>query len=352
MNNQINNKNNGKSSHNSSNPEAETPQAMVSGGNQLPVSGESTKAEQPTGINKGETAPKKLSGAGRKRLSYLLKKGLSRAEAYAKALQPLESSERVVPKRQRSLDQTPPEATSKKRKRNEQPSTSNADTTAIPSKRQTTASYKEMVSGVKMAVLPRDYPNTALTTEQMNTIKQLLLKKILSEEDKVVKPAFLGLSYKVGYMAIHCKDIATSEWLKRAVLNASPWEGAALCATEESKMPHSQIAIGIFPDSLSRDNQGILNYIKRQNEGLHVDIWRTLRRIERGSKITMVLAIDQKSAASLKESKGKINYCFGQVILRLKAASVNADELAEKLETVVLEEEDDSTPPNPENKEA
>lgn len=114
---------------------------------------------------------------------------LSKEEAYAKAMLSMPTNKdeggKPGPKRQRSTEQTPPEATYKKRLRDDQPYTSRAAAEAATpaeavrcatktagsnantlQKRQPTASYKDPVTGIKMAVLARDYPNTPLTTSK------------------------------------------------------------------------------------------------------------------------------------------------------------------------------------------
>lgn len=182
----------------------------------------------------------------------------------------------------------------------------------------------------------------------MDSIQKLILDKIIAEKEQATKPALLDAIYKAGYMVLHCKDGASTEWLKGTITNALPWEGASLWATEEYKIPHSRIAVGYFPNSQLLETSRIMDFLQGQNKGLYVESWRTLRRAERGSNVTLVLAVDQKSAANLVESGEKVNFRFGQVTLRLKAAPVNADTLADKMAAVELEEEDENTPSNPE----
>ncbi|XP_053968678.1 uncharacterized protein LOC128870102 [Anastrepha ludens] len=172
----------------------------------------------------------------------------------------------------------------------------------------------------------------------------------MAGKNLATKPAILGTTYKAGYLVLHCKESTSAEWVKAAISNASPWEGATLWATEKSKIPHSRIAVGYFPNSVKVETAKILDFVQGQNKGLNFDSWRLLKRAEKGSDVTLVVAVDQKSAANLKEYNGRVNYHFIQVTLRLKSKNITTEELVDQMEAVELQEEDESPPKDSENK--
>lgn len=186
----------------------------------------------------------------------------------------------------------------------------------------------------------------------MDSIQSLTLEKIIAGKDQATKPAFLGSTYKAGYLLLHCKDSESAEWVKSNITDSSPWEGASLMVTEECKIPHPRIAVGYFPNSRGLESKKIIDLLQGQNKGLQVNSWRLVKRMERGSQVTMVLAVDHKSAASLKEANGRVNYRFGQIFIRLKAEGVNTDALVKQMEAVELGEEDKSPSSDTETQQA
>lgn len=311
------------------------------------ASEEITQKIQKLSVSK-EDNQKRLSGAARKRMNFLLRKGLDKVEARAKALDPEEKQKIADRKRQRSSDNTPPEATSKKRQRDEtvkdKPMAKKIyKPLAIPS-------FKDALIGQKIAILAKDFPNTVLSTAQMDEIQNSIMDKVLEEEE--IKPQFLNSTYKAGYLTLHCKNDATAEWIKKLALNLKPWATADLWAMEETKVPHPKIVVGYFPNAATVETERILSFVQRQNDGLRVEAWRMLRRANKKTNAMLVFSIDQISAAKLEEIKGRISFKFGQVQLHLKEVGEKDVEEEETNDAVSSSKESgpgegDSTPKNP-----
>lgn len=266
-------------------------------------------------VNK-EDKMKRLSGAARKRMNFLLRKGLNKEEARTKALDPEEKQKIADRKRQRSSERTPPEATPSKRQR--EGTAKDKPMTKKTYKPLAKPSFKDVLAGQKVAILAKDFPNTVLTTAQMDEIRNEIMDKVLEEE--VTKPQFLNSTYKAGYLTLHCKNDATAEWIKKLALNLKPWATADLWAMEETKVPHPKIVVGYFPNAATVETERILSFVQRQNDGLRVEAWRMLRRANKKTNAMLVFSVDQISAAKLEEIKGWISFKFGQVQLHLKEA--------------------------------
>lgn len=311
------------------------------------ASEEITQKIEKLSVNKDDNQ-KRLSGAARKRMNFLLRKGLNKDEARAKALDPDEKQKIADRKRQRSSERTPPEATSKKRQR--EGTAEDKPTTRKVYKPLANPSFKDVLAGQKVAILAKDFPNTVLTTAQMDEIRDNIMDKVLEEE--VIKPQFLNSTYKAGYLTLHCKNDATAEWIKKLALNLKPWATADLWAMEETKVPHPKIVVGYFPNAATVETERILSFVQRQNDGLRVEAWRMLRRANKKTNAMLVFSIDQISAAKLEEIKGWISFKFGQVQLHLKEAGGKDVEEEETNDAASSQMESgpvegDSTPINP-----
>ncbi|XP_065370088.1 uncharacterized protein LOC135962208 isoform X1 [Calliphora vicina] len=88
---------------------------------------------------------------------------------------------------------------------------------------------------------------------------------------------------------------------------------------ELSLILHSKEVVGFFHNSVHDDTDRILFFIQCQNDGLNVDAWKLLRRLNKiTNNVMLSLTIDDISAAKLKETRGKIFYKFRQIRLHVK----------------------------------
>lgn len=267
-----------------------------------------------TGDDQGTKDPKdpkpKMGGAARKRFKWLVMHGHDPKEARALAMHPMEkhTSKDKGPKRPRSEDNSPKEKIVKKAKQVQQSAT----------EASTSASYKQTLECKRVGILPAQYPEVLLTTEQLKAIQDDILNKIIENKKGTIKPSFLGSTYKPGWMILSCADEATVEWLRSIAPQIKPWEGADLRVVDEAELPRPKILVGYFPNSEKDNNSKILDFVEGQNQGLEVSEWRVLRRTTENKTALLTLSIDQKSDDKLKTLNYKVNYKFGLVQLRPK----------------------------------
>lgn len=266
--------------------------------------------------------PKRLSGAQRRKLAGLMAKGMKRSEALEQCSTPVPANKRT----RGSKDGTPPDAKKHRGRANQAgPSKANqAGTSSSSAKSKEVAhrkkqiSYKDALQGVKMAVLMRAFPNALMNTEQLDMVGQAILDKIEECREDLVKPKFLNSTYKTGYLMLLCKDSNTADWLKKYAIELKPWEGAELWATLESNIPQSKTMIGFFPNSANLSHERILHRIQGQNAGLKIDLWRVLRKEDRGTTSLMVLSIDQTSAENITAQDLKLSYGFREIPVKIR----------------------------------
>jgi hypothetical protein len=260
---------------------------------------------------------KRLSGAARKRLRWLLKQGIPEDQARSQAAKPIDPEGRGS-KRPRS-DGSTPEAANKKR-----PIPTGAelprDTSKAP-KDTAPISFKQAVEGKKVGILHQGFPKDCLSNDQLKAIQEAILQKIVDLEEGSVKPKFLGSTYRAGWMVLNCANEATAKWLFEHVGTLSPWEGAKLKAVEEKDLPKAIIVNAFFPDSVEDNNERILKLLRGQNDGLSTADWRILRRTQEGSAVHLTMSIDGPSCENLKKTGYKASFKFGQVGIRPKSAA-------------------------------
>ncbi|XP_071053658.1 uncharacterized protein [Onthophagus taurus] len=270
-------------------------------------------------IEKLQVKEKKLCGAARKRLRWLLKQGLTLEEARAKATQPISEEEKRA-KRPRSESTTPkgPDTKRAATERRSAPSGGNLPQGQKP----TVASFKQVLEGKKMGIADSLFPEVNLTTAQMQAIQEVIISRIvdLSEgHEGDIKPKFLGTTFKAGWLVVNCENQETADWIKSVTPTLQPWEGASLMAIDEKELPRATIMNAYFPNSADEKSDRILKIVKGQNEGLNTNEWRVLKRTTEGSSAFLTLSVDHPSVENLKRTNYKVSYKFGQITLRQKS---------------------------------
>lgn len=275
----------------------------------------SSDDETSAALNEPRVRDKKerLSGAARKRLKYLLKKGMPAEEAMRQARTPIRP---MVPKdkgtkRTRSDGSTPKGNEPKKLKQRED---------APAPKRVQGPSFSRVTAGIRVGILPSKYPEELLTTEQIKAVQERILDKIVGGRDSAtIKPHFVQINRRPGWLGLVCGDAATFEWLKSIQAELVPWEGASLKVVSEAEMPHTEILLGYLPDSQEDSNERILSLIEAQNAGLKSSRWRIIRRNPVGPTLETTMSVDQQSIDTLKARSFQVKYKFGEVTLRPKS---------------------------------
>lgn len=280
---------------------------------------------------------KGLCGSARRRLKRLMNDGMSFEEAREKAVQPV-----ATPKRSRNVDFDTTNSSERqpmpKKCRDEHGQGVEAGhkrTTMVPkldkdpvqggssskSSRRVNLpapTYQEIASRVKLGIIPKGYPEIELTSEQQETVKEALLKKVLDQRREPFKPKFVYCTSRTGYVLISCKDRHTADWVKTAVLQIAPWKDAELVALDEQEIPRQEVLLAFFYRSADDDNDTILGYIESQNDNLNTANWRILQRTVRNQHVEWAITVDGSSMRQLEQQKFVINYKYGQSLIRKK----------------------------------
>lgn len=88
------------------------------------------------------------------------------------------------------------------------------------------ATSSETTAGIKLAVVPKNFPEERLDPKQGHLFIQALLVEMIAIEDKA--PSFVKVAHETGAVVIVAHNEASAEWTKTVVATLRRWENAQL----------------------------------------------------------------------------------------------------------------------------
>ena len=184
-----------------------------------------------------------------------------------------------------------------------------------------------MVNCVKVGIIPKNYPNTELSLQQLLATQKAVLAKVVQQRKEKVKPKFGNCLFIPGYLILICKNRETSDWIKTIIPSIVPWVGAELVAVDENKIPQPVTLIGFFPMSADDSNEEILALLEAQNEGLVVHSWKIfLRKVINKRHVELTFSVDGTSLRALNECEFVLDFKFGNAPIRKKNPKKSQEE--------------------------
>ena len=291
-----------------------------------------------------------FTGAQKRRIAAQIRDGIEPEEArrrekarYAKILADKKAGTSVQPtnkgKRERSADNSPAGAASKKHRAHEKtrfsPNTSkdkpssaaktgsNHGKEANQSRPSTSGgSYRDATAQCKVAIMHFLHPLQTLTERETKLVR----KSVLEEMDKADKncPAikFVAVSDRDGWLSFTCHDTETKKWLMSTAEKIKPWKDAKLRVTQGNDIPKQHVCVTYVPEDENLTKDIFLNRLGKQNTDLNTKGWRVLRIIkEKSGGYHVTFSVDEKSKDSILKSKCKLFLNFSQIQIRIKANS-------------------------------
>lgn len=235
------------------------------------------------------------SGAQRKRLSALLKKGIPYEEALVKSRIPNHPANSKAPK----------------------PSTSGSargvGTTQVKSNR-TGESYKDALSSIRVAITHAEYPARILSIEQLDGIKNTL-SVLLWSSGNPTPLQFNDCVYRNGYIVFLCIDQFTADWTLKST-SLPGLEEMNLKALLEGDIPKGKILDGFFPEMANHPVDEVITGLTIQNPLLKIDNWRLLSSVTAGKGLRLTFSVEPVSLAILEKRKMNLNFKFTQIKLK------------------------------------
>ena len=259
-----------------------------------------------------------LSGAEARSYLRLLHEGLAPEEAKAKTL--LRKGESKETKKQ-------PDSSPSKGKRgseNLSPLLRQGEKKARMESRPTPGgkqgritSFAAITGQVKMAVLPKDFPEVALTTDQQTSLEEAILDEVVAigsqhnDLQNVGQLRFAGIHFRVGMILIDCVSQESANWLVEIAPKLKNWQGPELVAVKGENIPKGAAITVFLPRSKGKDTTYLLSLIQGQNFNVRTSSWRVINSREEGHGQVLTIGIDLKSKETIDKEGHILYYRYG-----------------------------------------
>uniref|UniRef100_A0A8D8ZZ75 DUF4780 domain-containing protein n=1 Tax=Cacopsylla melanoneura TaxID=428564 RepID=A0A8D8ZZ75_9HEMI len=289
----------------------------------------------------------KLSGTQRRKLQAQraaerggnapgLKKHSTCKDVGDSTLKPASGTNETPRKRQRSQASTPSTGSrTVQKKRKEEPGCPNASESDGAEQIQAPGggvSYSQALTGLKMVIVPNDYPETKLEVSCSTILKTYLYKEVRKTPKGDPVPVFVKTSYDKGALIMLCEDEYARTWLENKVRGIP-------------EVLHIHVKIGKYRDVIKEhkaifmvsqetrsmvgnDPKEILSALGDQNPKLNADDI-TIISVQNDTKgSTFVVSLDEPSLKVIRDRGYKIYLGLDLITIRVpgdRRANANAE---------------------------
>ncbi|XP_036346989.1 uncharacterized protein LOC118756323, partial [Rhagoletis pomonella] len=236
---------------------------------------------------------------------------------------------------------TPPETPSTKRQRDQRPTpTSWPKSLAGPAGQgqvQESAtqqpSYSETLKGIRVAVLPCEYPAAALSPEDLTRLQDAIMEEVFKGWSHPL--VFCGVYFRSGMLLVDCRDEKTATWLAEKAPALEGWKGPGMCTKRGDEIPPVHNITVFLPRSADKSAEFALGLLKAQNEGIHTSAWKVVCSTTEENELRLFLGIDEESYVSIKRAGFNLNYRFSFVTVRPWRQKATGSKESEAQETQI-----------------
>uniref|UniRef100_A0A0K8W0Z6 DUF4780 domain-containing protein n=1 Tax=Bactrocera latifrons TaxID=174628 RepID=A0A0K8W0Z6_BACLA len=174
--------------------------------------------------------------------------------------------------------------------------------------------YADALKGIRMAVLPLNYPAETLEAEELTALQDLLMEEVYRGcKDPV---AFHGVYFKGGFMQIDCKDADSVKWLRETAPKLTGWKGPTLCVRRGEDIPIMHCMTVLLPRCEGKPYEFALGLVRNQNRGINTSAWRVVDSKMEGSGWRLNLCVDDESYKFIRKEGYRLSYRFSTVVMR------------------------------------
>lgn len=242
---------------------------------------------------------RRLTNAQKKHLHKMIADGKTFAEAIGIIREKEKSLGIATTKRQRSDDSQPEN----------------------PPKRKPGLSYRDAVTGIKVAIAAENFPEVELTLEQLNKVDDAIMDAVERIPLDGTRVSFSYCSFKPGYMILTCVNEESKKWILSVIPTLTPWEGARLRCMDGDDLPKPFIHLVWIPGQVEITPKSILDRMMRQNDGMCTQNWVVVNDLKNDRGHTLTVSVDAKSEKYLRDRDYSVYLRFGKVTFRPKNKS-------------------------------
>ena len=178
-----------------------------------------------------------------------------------------------------------------------------------------TGTYKEAVSGIRMAIIHGRHPEIKLDQAQVEKIQDKLMNAMEETFVEETSPQFLHSRFAQGVLWITCANDYSKDWLTRTTSKLGElWEGAELKAVDAKDLPKRPRVLVRVPDTT--EVTSVMTRLGAQNRELNTMEWLVMSRKVTEREQTLALSIDPDSYTALARLNFKAFWGLGRIIFR------------------------------------
>jgi hypothetical protein len=176
-----------------------------------------------------------------------------------------------------------------------------------------TGTYKEAITGIKMAIIHRHHPVAKLDETQTDITQAKLLTAVNENPTEEIPPQFLHSKFAQGVFWITCANESKKDWLMRTISRLGEvWEGAELTVFDSKDLPKRPKVLVCISDT--SETNTVLTRLKKQNPELNTSDWSIMSRKVTGKGQTLAFCTDPDSHKGLARSNFKAFWGLGRII--------------------------------------
>ena len=176
-----------------------------------------------------------------------------------------------------------------------------------------TGTYKEAVTGIKMAIIHKNHPDVKLDQTQFDIIQTKLLTAVDINPSEEIPPLFLYSKFAQGVFWITCVNATTRSWLMRTISGLGElWECVELNVIDSKDLPKRPRVLVRIPD-ISNVNT-VLTRLRKQNPEFNMLGWSIMSRKVIEKEHTLAFSVDSDSHKALARSNFKAFWGLGRII--------------------------------------
>lgn len=152
-----------------------------------------------------------------------------------------------------------------------------------------------------MAVAAAGFPGMQLSADLAANLQEVLDVRMDGLPDGEPLPEFDGFRLtEQGVVQLFCGNEMSLSWLREAIRDISPLEGAELILMEGENLPKYRKMVATVPGKPA-DQATILKRLKRHNPELRTELWKVRdAQVVEAKGLRLILGVDEASAVKLE----------------------------------------------------
>lgn len=177
--------------------------------------------------------------------------------------------------------------------------------------------YAKTACGLRVAIVPSNYPQTQLSEEQWDLLKEKITDKLDEiDETRDDHPLFNGISFEMGGCILSCDNEASKTWLSKIIPDIIIGEGITLRTGNVEELVKITKVSSFFPGKKMTE-EALLKRLRVQNakiEGVRSWSVHFMKPMEKGFFAS--LRIPENSLKILKTQGMQVGYGLGKVTFK------------------------------------